>query len=92
MLFQLGIRERARFGITLGKLAALYKKLKQEGVIEDDAAPEEVAAILLDNSLISLSDEQRTELAKLGAVDWDKLLAFIEKMLPIILQLIAMFG
>lgn len=75
----MGPLQRAKLGLTIPQLVARGKKLKAAGV--------EVTAESL------MSDWLGDNGAALGAgADWDAILAFIEKLLPIILQLIALFS
>ena len=59
------------------------------GVIDTSMSRAEISAAVF--SEIMAQNPPQT-IAEYGAFDWDSLLAFIEKLLPLILQLIALFG
>jgi hypothetical protein len=79
--------QRRRMGVTPLNMARVVKRLQQEREGFDEWTQEEIAAEVL-NELVN---ENPKAFADAGAIDWDGLLALIERLLPIILQLIALF-
>ena len=80
-------RQRRRMGVTPLNMARVVKNLKEQHEDFDEWSQEEIAAAILDE----LVNDHPQAFAEVGAIDWDGLLAFIEKLLPIILKIIAMF-
>lgn len=82
---RLGLLQRRRMGLTLLGLAPIVKQIKQEGLVDmDDHAA--VAAEVMQRKLAS-GDRVWAE----AGIDWDAVLEFIEKLIPLILQLISLF-
>ena len=81
----INFRKRRKLGLTIPKIAVTAKALKEAGEL-DGLSREEIAEAIADE----IMGASPRAFAELG-VDWDSVLAFIEKLLPIILQLIAMF-
>lgn len=79
--------QRRRLGITPLNMARVVKRLKSEREDFDEWSHEEIAAEVLNE----LMNENPTAYADVAAIDWDGLLAFIERLLPVILQIIALF-
>jgi hypothetical protein len=79
--------QRRRLGITPLNMARVAKRLKAENEDFDEWSREEIAAAVLNE----LMNENPTAFADVAAIDWDGLLAFIERLLPVILQIIAPF-
>jgi len=79
-------KERRKLGLTFKKIRKTVRKLKAAGDLDgmDNAA---IAATVMDRLAAD-----NPKLLGIKDFDWDALLAFIEKLLPIILQLIAIFG
>jgi hypothetical protein len=79
-------RERRRLGVTFGKCLRAARELKKAGELSDDSetAAAQIAA--------KLAADKPGDFAKLSAVDWDAIIAFIEKLIPLILQLIEIFS
>ncbi len=76
-------RQRAELGLTPGKLAQRLKTLRDSGEIDAQSSDGEIAAAL------TASIHKDHPKAK---VDWDAILAFIEKLIPLILQIIELFS
>ena len=79
-------RERRRAGGTIRNLVKTAKLLKAAGELEGLSDSEAAAAVmckLLEGNEDVMADPQ---------FDFDGLLAFIERLLPLILKLIEMFG
>lgn len=82
------LRERREMGLTVGNLADHYRELRNEGVIDEDSSRAEVSA-----ALSARLDERNPQPFKgFGAVDWDSLISFIERLIPLILKLLELFN
>ena len=79
-------KKRRKLGLTFNSIRKTVRKLKSNGDLEglDNAA---IAAAVMEKLAAD-----NPKLLGIKDFDWDALLAFIEKLLPIILQLIAIFG
>lgn len=82
---RLTILERRRLGLTIAKLLPAAKKAIAKGV--DPKDEDALAAAILAQRV-----QDDPQAWKAQAVDWDAVLAFITKLLPLLLQLIALFG
>lgn len=91
---RLGVLERRKLGLTFGNALRIARKLHREGsLVSDDsqsAAAQVAAAMVAENPELF-----RTAAAD-GERDWEEffsaLIAFLEKMMPLILQLIEIFS
>lgn len=88
---RIGVLERRKLGLTFGNALRITRKLQADGtLIADDpqAAAAQVAAAMV-------AENPGAFKAAAGA-DWEEffnaLVAFIEKMMPLILQLIEIFS
>jgi hypothetical protein len=81
----LTFKQRREMGLTLANCLRTAKKLKQAGVLSDDpdVASGQIAAELAGENPKAFADP---------SLDWDAILEFIEKLLPLIMPLIAIFG
>lgn len=79
-------RQRRDMGLTLVNLTRKAKQLKDAGVITDDDDARDVAIeigdLLFADNPKAFADPQ---------INWDDVLAFIEKLIPLILKIIALF-
>jgi hypothetical protein len=82
---KVGRREMRRQGVTLLEMRRRVKQMARAGELTKEMTPAQVRETVLDDIC---SDNPRI----VEAIDWDALLAFIEKLIPLILQLIALFG
>lgn len=87
----IGLIERRKLGLTFTNALRTARRLKAEGVlIEDD--PHEAAAQV---AAAMVAENPAAFKAAAGA-DWEsffaQLIAFFEKIMPLILQLITIFG
>jgi hypothetical protein len=82
----IGIRKRRELGLTVKNIREVTKRLKDSGELDglDNAA---IAAAVLDEIV-----QANPQLAQDPGVDWDSILAFIERLLPLILKLIDLFS
>lgn len=84
---RLTMRERRDLGITWANCFSKAKELYQAGEITADMSRAEIAATVFS----SIAADNPTAFAD-PQIDWDSILAFIEKILPLILQLIGIFS
>ncbi len=84
---RLSLRERRELGITWANVHAKAKELYQSGEIDADMSRAEIAAMVF--SQIAADNPQAFADA---SVDWDAIIAFIEAILPLILQIIGLFS
>jgi hypothetical protein len=82
---KIGRREMRQAGLTLLNVRRRTKEMARHGELTADMTPEQIRDTVLDDLYAANPHE-------LQAINWDALLAFIEKLLPLILQLIALFG
>ncbi len=83
---RLGIIERRKLGLTIGNILPIAKRLEAEGKIDKDN-PEE-SATLIYQELVKQNPRAFAD----PQLDLDGILAFIEKLMPLIMQLIAIFS
>jgi hypothetical protein len=83
----LTIRQRREMGLTAANIFRVTRELCRDGTIDKSTPREDVAQAVIDRLVI----ENPKAFAD-PSVDWDAILAFIEKLLPFILQIIALFG
>lgn len=80
-----GIRQRREMGLTFGNVRKLLEKMKADEELEGKTNAElavEVLHNLVDGRPAAFNDPE---------IDWEKLLTFIEKLIPLILKLISLF-
>lgn len=80
-------RERRELGLTGANIYRTTKKLKDTGQLDQCATRDEMAQLVLN----TIMEENRKAWQK-PELDWDSLLALIEKLLPLILMIIDMFS
>jgi len=78
--------QRRKMGLTFGNCLRVARQLKKDGTLseDDDVAAAQIAA--------ELAKENPKGFEGTTAIDWDAILAFIEKLLPLIMQIISMFA
>ncbi len=79
-------KQRRDMGLSIRNIRRVTAELHKTGELQD-MTREEVSAAVLDQ-LMSESPAAFQD----AAIDWDNLLAFIERLIPLILKLIALFG
>jgi len=84
---RLSIRERRALGLTWRNVFQTTRDLYQDGEIDSDMARGTIAAMVF----TEIAGENPKAFAD-PSVDWDAILAFIEEILPLILQLIGLFS
>lgn len=82
---KVGRRDMRRYGLTLLAMRRRARHMALAGELTSEMSPAQVRETVLDD----ICDESPQIVE---AIDWNALLAFIEKLLPLILQLIALFG
>jgi hypothetical protein len=81
-------RDMRRAGLTVLNVRRRVKQMARSGELTRDMSRDRIREIVMDD----LMGDNPRAFENFGAVDWDAILAFIEKLLPLILQLIALFG
>jgi hypothetical protein len=81
----MNIRQRRKLGVTLRNLAAITAQLKKAGKL-DGLPNEEIAVEIMKEWQLS------TDLTQAPDIDWDALLDFIERLIPVILKIIDLFS
>lgn len=84
---RLSLKERRELGITWANVHRKAKDLYQAGEISADMSRAEIAGLVFSK----IASENPTAFAD-PMVDWDAILAFIEAILPLILQIIGLFS
>lgn len=84
----LSFRQRRELGLTIANLAEIAKELKAEGEIDKDTPRSEVAAAIA----VRLEAKNPAAFKGAAAIDLDSIIAFIERLLPLILKLIDLFS
>jgi hypothetical protein len=81
----LTFRQRIDMGLTVPNMLRVAREMKRNGELSDDAdvAAAQIAAALAGENPKAFADP---------SIDWDAILAFIEKLLPLILQIISIFS
>lgn len=80
-----GIRQRRAMGLTFKNVMGLLKEMNADGDLEDKTMPElavEVLHNLVDGQPAAFKDPE---------IDWDSLLAFLEKLIPLIVKILGWF-
>lgn len=80
------MRERRQRGLTLRNLVKVSRQLKESGELTSDMPRDEMAELILE----AVVAEDPKAFAEVG-LDWDAIIAFIEKLLPLILTIISLF-
>ena len=80
----LTLREARALGVTLAAVRKAVEDLRTSGDLDAAASRAEVAALVADR----LAEQNAAAFRGAEGLDWDALLAFIEKLLPLILRLL----
>lgn len=78
--------ERRRYRLTVRELLPLVEEVLEEGEVDPDDSTAMAAAVLAKHI------QDTPALQNDPSLDWDSLLEFIERILPLILQIIALFS
>ena len=81
-----GIRQRRAMGLSFRDVRKLLEEMGADGDLGEKTNAE-LAVEVLGNAV-----NARPAVFRDAAIDWDKLLAFLEKLIPLILKIIALFG
>jgi hypothetical protein len=81
-------REMRRLGVTVLNVRRRTRQMAIAGEITSDMSHDQIRDIVLDD----LQGDDPRAFQQLSAIDWDRVIAFIEKLIPLILKIIAMFG
>jgi hypothetical protein len=80
-------REMRRMGLTVLNVRRRARQMAIAGEITVDMSHDQIRDIVIDD----LMGEEPGAWRNVGAPDWDAIIAFITKLLPLILQIIALF-
>jgi hypothetical protein len=81
-------REMRRAGLTVLNVRRRTRQLAIAGEITADMSHEQIRDIVIDD----LQGDEPGVFRDFSAPDWDAIIAFITKLLPLILQILAIFG
>ena len=81
-------REMRRAGLTVLNVRRHARHLAIAGEITSDMSQEQIRDIVLDD----VRGDNPVVFDKVNAVNWEAILEFITKLLPLILQILAIFG
>lgn len=81
-------RAMRQAGLTVLNVRRRARAMAREGEITADMTHEQIRDTMLDDLYCASVDV----FAEFTGVDWDAILAFIEKLIPLILKIIALFG
>ena len=88
-LGRLTIRQRRAMGLTFVGTLRAARELARRGDITSTTDPKEMAAAIAEEIMLT---NARAWSDHASSIDWDAILAFIEKLIPLIMKLIALFG
>jgi hypothetical protein len=80
---RLSLRDRRRMGLTLGNLIRAGRDLQDIG--------EPVTAEAIAERVAEQNAQAMAEVMKTKAINWENIIAFIQRLLPLILQIISIF-
>lgn len=81
------LRERRALGLTVGNVRRIVLELREKGTTTDDPA---TLSLAVANQLLT---ENATVYSQLDpAFDWDSFMAFVEKIVELIMKLIGLFS
>ena len=81
-------REMRRMGLTVLNIRRRARKMAVAGEITSDMPHDQIRDIIIDD----LMGEEPGAWREVSAPDWDAIIAFITKLIPLILQILAIFG
>ena len=85
--FIFGLRRQRKLGVTRTQVIFRTKKLVRAGAITKNMSVKE-AALIVAADAASENEELEAAWSKVSAPDWDAILAFIEKLLALLLPLL----
>lgn len=80
----LTLREARSLGVTVAAVRQAVEDLRKSGDLDASTSRPEMAALVADR----LTEKNAQAFRAAAGLDWDALLAFIEKLLPLILRLL----
>lgn len=80
----LTLREARSLGVTVAAVRQAVEDLRKSGDLDASTSRPEMAALVADR----LAEKNAQAFRAAAGLDWDALLAFIEKLLPLILRLL----
>jgi len=81
-------REMRRLGLTVLNVRRRTRQMAIAGEITSDMSRQQIRDVVIDD----LQGDEPRAFGQLSAPDWNAIIAFVEKLLPLILRIIAMFG
>ena len=84
---RLSCLERRRLGLTPIGVIAATRRLAKDGQINGGMSSEEICELVATEIML----QNTPAWAEAPEIDWDAILAFVEKLIPIIMALIALF-
>lgn len=88
-LGQLTIRQRRAMGLTVVGVIRAGRELSRRGDITATTDPTAMARLIAEE--IAMSNPKAWS-DNVDAIDWDAIIAFIERLIPLILKLIELFA
>jgi hypothetical protein len=86
----MGIIQRRKLGLSIANVRDTTKRLLAEGKIDKEMPKAVIAAAVMDE-IIAQNPKAWAEEAKVGAPDWDAILAFIEKLIELFMKFAPLF-
>lgn len=83
---ELTIRQRRAMGITVANVRQILAAKQKAGELEGKST--ETLAVEVLDELVAANPKAFDD----PGIDWDKLIEFIEKLIPLILKILALFG
>lgn len=88
-LGKLTVRQRRQMGLTFRGALQAARELNRRGEIHKDMDSKEISALIAEEIMVTNAKAWADNAV---AIDWDAILAFIEKLIPLILKLIELFS
>jgi len=83
---RLNLLERRRLGLTIRNVKPIVERLQAEGQITEETPPS-TAAVMVFEELVSADPKAYAD----ASIDWDAVLEFLEKLIPLIIAIISLF-
>ena len=88
-LGRLTLRQRRQMGLTFRGSLQAARELNRRGEISKDMDSKEIAARIAEELMMT---NAKAWAGAAPSIDWDAIIAFIEKLIPLILMLIELFS
>jgi len=86
---RMSLRERRELGLTVGNVRRIVRDLHKAGEIDSQTDPATVSLMVTDR----LMTENATTYSQLSPqFDWDSFLAFVEKIVELVMRIISLFS